>query len=59
MMGVKPDAAHSVENDQHTEWPPAPGILALESDEVHLWRATLDKRAALVESLWQTLAADE
>ena len=56
MPGVKPDAAHFVENDQ---WPPPPGTLALESDEVHLWRATLDKRAALVKSLWQTLAADE
>ena len=28
---MKPDAAHFVENDQHTEWPPAPGILALDS----------------------------
>src|SRR5205823_3061705 len=36
-----------------------PEILTLDQDEIHVWRATLDRPLWYVESLEQTLAADE
>ncbi|MGH7773245.1 MAG: 4'-phosphopantetheinyl transferase family protein [Candidatus Binatia bacterium] len=36
-----------------------PKTLILGSDEVHIWRATLDLNASDVQDLWQTLSADE
>jgi len=40
-------------------WSSAPKNLILRSDEVHVWRATLDLQYSRVQSLQQTLAADE
>jgi len=40
-------------------WNPAPAMPRVDSDEVHVWRAALDLSIAHVESLEQTLAADE
>ena len=40
-------------------WNPAPAMLLLGSDEVHVWRAALDLPIARVASFEQTLAADE
>jgi 4'-phosphopantetheinyl transferase len=40
-------------------WSPAPARLALDGDEVHVWRASLDVEAACRERLAGTLAADE
>ena len=40
-------------------WNPAPAMFLLGSDEVHVWRATLDLPIARVASFEQTLAADE
>lgn len=40
-------------------WYPPPKVLTLGSDEVHVWRASLDLPASRVRGLLQTLAADE
>jgi 4'-phosphopantetheinyl transferase len=40
-------------------WLPPPADLALSSDEIHVWRASLDLPVSRVQSLQQTLAADE
>ena len=40
-------------------WIPPPADLALSSDEVHVWRASLDLPASCIQSLQPTLAADE
>jgi 4'-phosphopantetheinyl transferase len=40
-------------------WVPPPADLKLSSDEVHVWRASLDSTATDVQSLQQTLSADE
>ncbi len=40
-------------------WCPPPETLTLGSDEVHVWRATLDQTASRVQSLLHTLAPDE
>lgn len=40
-------------------WYPPPKVLTLGSDEVHVWRASLDLPASRVRGLQQTLAADE
>ncbi|MGH9901782.1 MAG: 4'-phosphopantetheinyl transferase family protein, partial [Pyrinomonadaceae bacterium] len=40
-------------------WCAPPEDLSLGSDEVHVWRAALDRPAALIESLWASLSADE
>jgi len=40
-------------------WSPAPADLVLSHDEIHLWRASLDQPASLVEQLGQTLSVDE
>ncbi len=40
-------------------WFPPPADLALSSDDVHVWRASLDLPASCVQSLQRTLAADE
>ncbi|MBA3256820.1 MAG: 4'-phosphopantetheinyl transferase superfamily protein [Pyrinomonadaceae bacterium] len=40
-------------------WSSPPKNLILRSDEVHVWRATLDLQYSRVQSLQQTLAADE
>jgi len=40
-------------------WSPPPGDLALESDEVHVWRAAADPAASELEDLRQTLALSE
>jgi 4'-phosphopantetheinyl transferase len=40
-------------------WNPAPAMLLLGSDEVHVWRVSLDLPIARVASLGQTLVADE
>jgi 4'-phosphopantetheinyl transferase len=46
-------------NSPTPAWSAPPESFHLESDEVHVWRATLDQPAPRVQSLWQTLAADE
>ncbi len=40
-------------------WYPPPKVLMLGDDEVHVWRASLSLTAPRVQSLQQTLAADE
>ena len=40
-------------------WNPAPATFLVGSDEVHVWRATLDLPIARVTSFEQTLAADK
>jgi 4'-phosphopantetheinyl transferase len=40
-------------------WLPPPVNLALPSDEVHVWRASLDQPASRVQSLQHTLTTDE
>lgn len=40
-------------------WLPPSADLALSSDDVHVWRASLDLPASCVQSLQHTLAADE
>jgi len=40
-------------------WLPPLADLALSSDEIHVWRASLDLSASCVQNLQQTLAADE
>lgn len=42
-----------------SSWRPPPKILRLGIDEVHVWRATLDLKAGGLQSLQQTLSADE
>ncbi len=42
-----------------SSWCPPPETLRVESDEVHVWRASLDLTVPQVQSLQQTLAADE
>lgn len=40
-------------------WSPAPANLVLLSDEIHVWRASLDQSAPQVQQLAQTLSTDE
>jgi 4'-phosphopantetheinyl transferase len=40
-------------------WRPPPETLMLGSDEVHVWRACLDRNTSYVQSLQQILSADE
>lgn len=40
-------------------WCPAPEVLLVGSDKVHIWRATLDLPVSRVASFEQTLAADQ
>ena len=40
-------------------WLPPPTDLALSNDDVHVWRATLERNGAYVETLQQILSADE
>lgn len=40
-------------------WQPAPANLYLASDEIHLWRASLDQATTSVDQLAETLSADE
>jgi len=40
-------------------WSPAPANLVLSRDEVHVWCASLDQSASLVQQLATTLSADE
>lgn len=42
-----------------SSWYPPPKVLMLGGDEVHVWRASLSLTASSVQSLQQTLAADE
>lgn len=41
------------------QWKEPPADLVILSDEVHVWRASLDQPAACVQRLAQTLSADE
>jgi len=45
--------------DSLPPWRPLPELLTLGSNEVHVWRARLDQAPSQVQSLQQTLAADE
>ena len=45
--------------DHSCSWDPPPVTLSLGSNEVHIWRTALDLDATEVQSLWQTLSADE
>jgi 4'-phosphopantetheinyl transferase len=40
-------------------WKPPPDTLGLRAGQVHVWRISLDTPPAVLESLWQTLSADE
>jgi 4'-phosphopantetheinyl transferase len=40
-------------------WLPPPADLALSSDKVHVWRASLDLPASRIQSLQHTLSEDE
>ncbi len=40
-------------------WPPPPGNLVLPRDEVHVWRADLDRKTSEISKLQQTLSEDE
>ncbi|MBI3779500.1 MAG: 4'-phosphopantetheinyl transferase superfamily protein [candidate division NC10 bacterium] len=43
----------------HVSWDAPPEVLALGSDEVHVWRAGLNQKASLVQGLLMILSADE
>ncbi len=51
--------AKKSEHEQTPAWHPPPESLTLGSDEVHVWRATLDRSAAALQRLLQTLSEDE
>jgi hypothetical protein len=40
-------------------WTPPPAVLALEGDEVHVWRVEVGSAYACRDDLWSFLAADE
>jgi 4'-phosphopantetheinyl transferase len=40
-------------------WCPAPEMLTLSNDEVHVWRTALDMPESHERSLWHTLMVDE
>jgi 4'-phosphopantetheinyl transferase len=40
-------------------WNPPPRTLVLDCDEVHIWRATLDRAPSQIQDFLHTLAADE
>lgn len=42
-----------------TEWESPPETLQITNDEVHVWRAALDRLQPGVRALYQTLSADE
>lgn len=41
------------------DWGPPPAILRLASNDVHIWRASLDQPLSLIQQLRQSCAADE
>ncbi len=55
---MKQDDLHTV-NSLFSEWLTPPGDLTLSSDEVHVWRASLEMVPPQVKALKQLLSADE
>ncbi|MHC4618924.1 MAG: 4'-phosphopantetheinyl transferase family protein [Planctomycetota bacterium] len=51
--------ASSAKQMQHLTWLPAPADLTLVSDEVHVWRAWLDRARPHLADLLYSLSADE
>lgn len=54
-----PDGRRSIVEPPPPSWQPPPRRLVLSRDEVHVWRASLNRPPACVRELYATLAEDE